>query len=270
MTLSIPKRIIQTNKSRNLPLLARACAASLRQLNPDFEYLFFDDADVEDFVQTEFPEYRALFDNFPYRIQKYDFFRYLAVYHFGGFYFDTDIVLARGLGDLCDRGCVFPFEELTLHRFLRAEFGMDWEIGNYAFGAATKHPFIGAIINNCVRAQRDPDWAARMWHSIPRICRDQFYVLDSTGPGLVSRTLAEFPDARSSVSVLFPVDVCDRENWHNFGDYGVHLQEGGWRASGGRLHRRIVAAWETRQRAIGLRESRSLGPTRELTFKGFP
>src|SRR6266480_2435075 len=129
-------RIIQSDKSAYLPLLARAATSNLRLFNPDFEYLFFDDSQVEQFIDVEFPQYRPVFNSFTARIQRYDFFRYLAVYRFGGFYFDTDVLLASGLEDLLEFGCVFPFEHLSINRFLREEYGMDWEAGNYAFGAA--------------------------------------------------------------------------------------------------------------------------------------
>src|SRR5712672_3571230 len=156
----IPKRIIQfwctgNRPAKSLPLAAKAAVASLKCLNPDFEYLFFDDEKVREFVQNEFPEYRSVFDSFGLDVQRYDFFRYLAIFRLGGFYFDLDVFLAQGLEKLLSHDCVFPFEELTLNRFLRSEYNMDWEVGNYAFGAAANHPFIGAIIENCVRAQRD-------------------------------------------------------------------------------------------------------------------
>ena len=93
----IPKRIIQTGKSSNLPLKERAAVCNLKLLNPDFEYLFFDDGQVESFIDQHFPEYREVFNSFPFRIQRYDFFRYLAVYQFGGFYFDLDLFLASSL-----------------------------------------------------------------------------------------------------------------------------------------------------------------------------
>lgn len=264
--MTIPKRIIQTGKSRDLPMVARASAASIRALNPDFEYLFFDDSDVERFVDTHFPQHRKLFDSFPYRIQKFDFFRYLAVYHHGGFYFDLDIFLACAVGDLCAHSCVFPFEELSMHSYLREAYGMDWEIGNYAFGAAAGHPFFGAIIENCVRAQHEPDWAAAMWRPVPRLLREEFYVLDTTGPGLVSRTLAEFPDVASAVHVLFPPDVCDERHWHQFGNYGVHMQEGGWRSQKSLWRRKLGAYWEGHVRAVTLAEAQRRGPTRTLDF----
>lgn len=262
----IPKRIIQTGKHADLPLVERAAVANIKLLNPDFEYLFFDDNDVESFIDGFYPQYRALFDTFPIRIQKYDFFRYLAIYHYGGFYFDLDVLLACGVADLCSRGCVFPFEELTPHLFLRETYGMDWEIGNYAFGAAQGHPFIRAILDNCVRAQHDRAWPEEMWQSIPSFFRDQFYVLDTTGPGLVSRTLAEYPRASEQVTVLFPPDVCDQARWHQFGDYGVHLQAGGWREQNSFLRRRLAALWLERRRAAQLPQSLKKGPTRALVF----
>jgi hypothetical protein len=115
------------------------------------------------------PSTGAVFDSFSIPIQRYDFFRYLAVYRFGGFYFDTDVFLAFGLEDLLGFGCVFPFEELTVHSFLRARYAMDWEIGNYAFGTIAGHPFLDANIKNCVRAQQHPEWAEAMMKSIPRL-----------------------------------------------------------------------------------------------------
>ena len=32
----------------------------------------------------------------------------------------------------------FPFEQLTLNRCLRRDYGMDWEPGNYGFGAIAR------------------------------------------------------------------------------------------------------------------------------------
>src|SRR5439155_988054 len=79
---------------------------------------------------------------------------------------------------------------------------IDWEIGNYAFGAAPGHPFLRAIIENCVRAQEDPAWVEPMMAGIPRPFRSGFDVLNTTGPGLVTRTLAENPQLARTVNVL--------------------------------------------------------------------
>jgi len=262
MDLRIPKRIIQTGKSPDLPLLSKAAVANIKLLNPDFEYLFFDDNQVKDFVYKNFPEYRSVFDSFRYPISRYDFFRYLAVYYFGGFYFDLDVFLASNLEDLLEYGCVFTFEELTIYKFLRRQYGMDWEIGNYAFGAAAGHPFMEAIIKNCVRGQRDPKWVQEMMRPIPRVFREDFYVLCASAPGLVTRTLAEYPDAAKQVKVLFPKNVCDQSNWHLFGGYGVHLMRGTWLKRRNILERRLLAMWMSWTRKRLLKESLKLGESR--------
>ena len=268
MNNKIPPRIIQTGKSRELPLRAKASVATLRGLNPGFDYRFFDDADVNAFVKESCPQHFELFQEFPFRIQRYDFFRYLAVFRLGGFYFDLDVFLAEGLDKLLDRACVFPFEELTVSRYLRRQHCMDWEIGNYGFGAAAGHPFLQAVIENCIRARRDPSWVKPMLVGIPRVFRSDYYVLNTTGPGLLSRTFAENTGLAKDVTVLFPDDVCDPTSWHQFGDFGVHLMEGSWRTRGSYLRRRLGNLWEAWASHQGLAASRRLGKSRSVQRNG--
>ena len=264
MSGNIPPRIIQTGKTRALPSMPRAAAANLLLLHPDWEFLFFDDEEVKRFIAEHFPDYRSVFDAFLRPIQRYDFFRYLAVYHYGGFYFDLDVFLWRSLAPLFEHDCVFPFEELTLNSCLRERYGMDWEIGNYAFGAAAGHPFLKAVIENCVRAQQDPDWVKPMMNGIPSLFRRDFHVLNTTGPGLLSRTLGENPDLASGVTVLFPEDVREEQTWHHFGEFGIHLMEGSWRDRGSWVRRRLANRWEAwRQRRL-MPSSIQAGPSRSV------
>lgn len=236
----IPKRVIQTDKTDALPLRARAAVANIRLLNPDFDYVFYDDAAVEDFVRTHYPEYVELFHSFPVPIQRYDFFRYLAIHKHGGFYFDVDVFLAAGLEPLLIKGCVFPFERLTWSEYLRRRHGMYIEIGNYAFGAAPGHPFIEAVIHNCVRASRDEAWRDEVFQGLPRILRRELFVIYTTGPGLVSRTLAEYGNRDAPVEVLYDGDICDKASWNQFGRFGVHLMQSSWRKGLGSWRRRIL------------------------------
>jgi hypothetical protein len=260
----IPRRIIQTGKQRQLSLKQRAFATNVQLLNPGYNTCFFDNDDVERFVNREFPEHRRTFDAFAFPIQRYDFFRYLAVYRLGGFYLDLDVLLTSGLSGLSAAGCVFPFEGLTFSRLLR-DAGMDWEIGNYAFGAAAGHLFLEAVIENCVRAQRDPSWVRPMMRGVPPLSRADHYVLYTTGPGILSRTLAENPTLASTVTVLFPEDVCEPQSWNQFGTLGVHVMEGTWRRRTSVFRRRLAQHWEAWAMERRLRESRRRGPTRPIT-----
>lgn len=263
----IPRRIIQTAKRRTLSLKQQAMTANVKLLHPDYDYCFFDDSDVEAFVSREFPQYRRVFDAYPSNIQRFDFFRYLAVYRLGGFYFDLDVILARELGPLLETGCVFPFEGLTFSRLLR-RLGMDWELGNYAFGASAGHPFLAGVIDNCVKAQHDPAWVASMMAGVPPLSRAEHRVLYTTGPGLLSRTLAEHPAFATQMTVLFPEDVCDAGSWNVFGGFGVHLMEGTWRPGVSVFRRRLAQKWEARVMDAILRESRRHGTTRCLDTDG--
>ena len=144
---------------------------------------------------------------------------------------------------------------------------MDWGVGNYAFGASPGHPFIRAVIENCVRGQKDSEWVKAMMRGIPRMFRPQYYVLNATGPGLIARTLSEYPDAAKKVTVLFPENVCDPDNWSKFGTLGVHLMKGTWRKQKGVLRNRLYNIWMTWTEKKLFKESLKLGQARSLEFK---
>ncbi|HET6408184.1 MAG TPA: hypothetical protein VFG14_09910, partial [Chthoniobacteraceae bacterium] len=129
-------------------------------------------------------------------------------------------------------------------------------------------PFLGAVIENCVRAQRDPDWIKPMMQGVPPIFRSELDVLYTTGPGLLTRTLAENPGI--DVTVLFPPDVRDEQAWHQFGHYGVHLMDGSWRDRGSYLHRRLRCWWESWLLRRLLPKSHQRGPRREVPCNGRP
>lgn len=144
---------------------------------------------------------------------------------------------------------------------------MDWEVGNYGFGAAAGHPFLKAIIDDCVRAQQYPEWADPMLKSIPRMFRSEEFVLATTGPRLV------FPDTgrvsgyqRTGESVI-PEDVCDRNSWHRSGAYGVHLKIGAWRRRERLVRRVLHRDWEAWIRKLLLKESLKRGGKRAAEFK---
>jgi hypothetical protein len=257
----IPKLIIQTGPPK-LPLLLQSAVVNVKLLHPEFEYRFYDDAMIDAFLAVHFPEYQAEYLSFRFPIQKYDFFRYLAIYKFGGFYLDLDVFLARDMTSLLGSKCIFPFEELAESRYFWRHFQMDWQIGNYAFGAEPGHPFLAAVIENCLRAKRMPAWVRPMMQGTPPTLRDDLYVLNTTGPGMLSRTLAENPQFAGSVDILFPDDVCNRASWHQFGDYGVHNMAGSWRSGSNALDRLLTRLWRHWNLRRMLAEGRARGKTR--------
>jgi len=165
-----------------------------------------------------------------------------------------DILLTQKLDSLVAFGCVFPFERLTWSDYLRVKHKMEWEIGNYAFGATVGHPFVNAIIKNCIRAQTDHEWREEILRPFSSILRQELFVIYTTGPGLVTRTLAEYINTSKPVKILFPKNICDKNNWNQFGEYGVHLMHSSWRSQHGFLRKKLInfLAWRNEKRAIKL------------------
>ena len=63
---------------------------SWKALNPDWEYMFWLDNDLELFVERNYPEFIKLYQSYPKIVQRTDLGRYLLMHKFGGVYADID------------------------------------------------------------------------------------------------------------------------------------------------------------------------------------
>lgn len=95
----IPKIIHQTWKTSELPSKTLFCVESWKALNPTFKHILWSDEDILDFTKNNYPQYLNRVENFQAGIIKADFFRLLALYHFGGIYVDIDFE------------CLVPFDQ---------------------------------------------------------------------------------------------------------------------------------------------------------------
>ena len=215
-TNKIPKIIIQTWKSKDLPEKATTLVNKLLLNNPEFEYKFFTDEDINIFMKTYYSNYLDKFNSFKHTIQKIDFFRYLVIYHFGGFYFDIDMDIVCNLKPLCDYSCVFP-KELGPHgeSFLHKQ-KKDLLIGNYAFGASPKNEFLKLCIDNIINNRL----SQYITHDM-KFSKTIFY---STGPVMVTQSYFDYKD-KNLITIIesTPFKICQ------FGDYGSHLCHGTWK-----------------------------------------
>ena len=180
--------------------------------------MFFDDNDILKFITNKFPWYLSTFNNFKYKIQKIDFFRYLAIYYYGGFYLDLDMSITKSLAPLTKHQCVFPIEfEKNSDKILQQQ-GLYFLIGQYAFGAVPKSPFILKIIKNIVNP--------RLATILDGIKSKLKYVFYSTGPVLVSQTFLDYNKDNKDNK-----DITLLRHKHNasFGKYGKHKSLGSWK-----------------------------------------
>ncbi|MTW23016.1 glycosyltransferase family 32 protein [Allochromatium palmeri] len=85
--MSIPKRIIQTHRDFSL---CQDLSESWIVKNPDYDYRFYDDEMCVKFFKKHYPRLLSCYLALPNNGQKADLFRYVSVFHYGGFYFDAD------------------------------------------------------------------------------------------------------------------------------------------------------------------------------------
>ena len=224
--------IIQTWKTKIVPHHYRHFVNKIKTFNPTCNYMFFDDNDIAEFIQNKMPEYSNTFYGLSGKIQQIDFFRYLAVYYYGGLYLDLDIDVNQSFATLLDddsvNKCIFPVELknigdaiITVQQFYKL-------IGNYAFYAPAKHPFLKLIIDNIV-TQRITDETIRIGQMTNGDDARDVYVYYRTGPMLVTQTYIDYKESRTqaedSVILLEPTPY--KPNC--FGKYGKHCCYGSWR-----------------------------------------
>lgn len=94
----IPKIIIQTNESVDLSPLKYNSVMSFVELNPEYEYIFYDKKDRRIFIKNNFgQEVLEAYDILVPGAYKADLFRYCYLYLNGGCYFDCKMILRRPL-----------------------------------------------------------------------------------------------------------------------------------------------------------------------------
>ena len=103
--IKIPKIIFQTHKSNEINnVLAINSIYTFQELNPDYEYLFFDNIQCREFIKNNFnDEYLFYYDILFPGAFKADFFRYCFLYIKGGCYFDCKNILLKQLDDLISK-----------------------------------------------------------------------------------------------------------------------------------------------------------------------
>lgn len=210
--------IIQTWKDYDIPEKYQNFIKGIKKLNPNSKYIYFTDIEINNFVKNKFPQYYNTFKNFKYTIQKIDFFRYLAVYYFGGVYLDLDIELSMPLSELNNnKNAVFPLEFTQNSDKLLQRQGFKGLIGNYAFYAPKGHPFLKKIIENIVNNRiKNIEYQNGINY--------QKYVFYTTGPVMVTQSYIDFYK-KDQVSIIKPSPFVKA----SFGKFGKHHLMGSWK-----------------------------------------
>ncbi|MCL1668184.1 hypothetical protein M2T82_08940 [Elizabethkingia ursingii] len=96
--MAVPKNIFQTFKTKKLPLITRCNIWEIKKLNPDYNCYLYDDNDIIQFLQEEFPpRYLNTYNCLKIEAARADFFRYVVIYKKGGVYLDIDSGISKPL-----------------------------------------------------------------------------------------------------------------------------------------------------------------------------
>ena len=220
---TIPKIIIQTWKSNDIPSKYNDYIISIKKYNPDYKYLFFTDEDIENFLKKEYPNYYDTYLKLPVKIQKIDFFRYVTVYHYGGFYFDLDIDCLYPLDELLNYQCIFPVDQnIQSNKCKEIRFkyycdqNMNFMLGQYAFAAKPKDKFIKTLIDEInYNIDKYVEIFNEYGHSLQ-------YVYSSTGPDFVTDVYMDYKNKQD-------IHILEYPKAQYFGKYAKHNYIGTWK-----------------------------------------
>jgi hypothetical protein len=209
--MSIPKKLFQTAKSYDtLPPEIKANIARLKELNPDWDYRFFDDEQMKSYLRNNLPpeEWELLQEINPrYGVVLADIFRYVIVHKEGGIYLDVKSTATKPLSQTIDPEAAFVISQWPnkvgqlyigygLHPELADVPGGEFQQWNVI--AAQQHPFLKAVI-------------ARVLNNIRTYTPSQFGT-DAYGVLRVSGPIA-FTQAIYPLLDHYPHKIVNLEDW---------------------------------------------------------
>jgi mannosyltransferase OCH1-like enzyme len=97
----IEKNIFQSWYTANLHPLLQMKIDSFKRMNPEYRYHFYNDDDIDNFVNEHFKgEIAECYNKLNIIVAKVDFWRYLVLYKYGGVYLDMDSSIEQPLRHL--------------------------------------------------------------------------------------------------------------------------------------------------------------------------
>jgi len=236
----IPFQIHQTAPSKHLSPEEHRVFARNKSLLPDWEFFFYDDADNLKVMQEAFPEFSEQFRAIKRGVVQADIIRCVYLYHFGGWYLDTDYRLLRrlkgevvALGSTSGKATVQSLDLLSQKLVLPVSGIPEKDqhfVCNSILASEKGHPFWRAFIEH-------------LFSNDKLISLDEHSVEGLTGPLGLSRFYLEnkdrFPDVCLPPKQYFHPKIT---SWgfsyeHHLDNYGVHWCWGSWRSK--RLPRKI-------------------------------
>lgn len=197
--VTIPKLIMQTWKTSEVPERWVPSPASVESHMSDWSYVFMTDEDNRHFVETYFPDFLETYDSFPYNIQRADAIRYMWLYVNGGLYLDLDYLLNGPLDSLFYEGNGL---------YLMASPNTPSYYTNSVMASRAGHPFWLEVIEK-MKSPSVPYWALSK----------HFKVMYTTGPCMLTQVVRDSHYGHTVIpyKLVSPRTMCCR----SMGDSGM-------------------------------------------------
>ena len=154
---AIPRIIHQTFPTRQLPDEIQENNARLKAMNPSWEYRFYEDEDISNFIRQNYNNkvleyYNRI--NSAYGAARADLFRYLVIYKCGGVYIDIKSTGTLPLDSVLKDSDSFLVSHWQNKKNEEYEgFGFHWDLDvpdgefqQWHVISAPSHPFLKAVI----------------------------------------------------------------------------------------------------------------------------
>lgn len=174
----IPKKIFQLVKDKkNIHPKFQVNIDYIKNLNPDWEYIIYDDNDIVEYLKTNFPSeildvYNKI--NPAYGPARADFFRYLLMYNEGGAYFDIKSAMKYPLNKIVkydDQYILSHWPCKCQTEYTDNKYG---EIQQWYIITTPKHPYLKAVIEKVIDNITN--------YNLEKIGTGKLAVLKVTGP----------------------------------------------------------------------------------------
>lgn len=152
----IPKNFFQTWREQDLSSysdgkIGLKSKNSILKFFKDYRYRLWTDNEMHSFMSTQSSLWKNTFNCLDHHIKKVDFFRYVLIYNFGGFYADLDFIFLQPLPDKVN-SCDFVSYKANRNIELRSAcFEEDsegkWVVGQAFFGAPKQSYHLKCILN---------------------------------------------------------------------------------------------------------------------------
>ena len=186
----MPKIVHQTYRDvESIPQKLRKSMESWKKMNRGWEFRFYSDQDVIEFVQKEFPQYLDAFNSLSKIVERTDFFRYMVLLKHGGVYADLDTECTRSLDSIIqpEDDVIVGLESMSpsseyafKHHFVRSIQMLQWVIIS-----KPDHPILRSV---CDHIARNADTVFSNNTNIDTLMR--------TGPGPWTDAVLQFIDER--------------------------------------------------------------------------